>query len=203
MKFQFPENQNTNPGAYAQPYSICTWDEIPSSFHENFQKQIKHIFFLSSVRQLFSSEQEKVAFWNQWTSFYFQHYPNEFFFAVQNQQILAYLSACSDSLGAFTHLSKQHAYYELFKDLYQKYPAHLHINTDPSQRGRGLGSELINTYENYLIKKNVFGFHIVTSPQSKNVDFYTKLGFQSLCLRKFKGSELLFMGKIFANYGKK
>ncbi|HOO56421.1 MAG TPA: GNAT family N-acetyltransferase, partial [bacterium] len=62
-----------------------------------------------------------------------------------------------------------------------KYPAHLHIDFDSRFRRIGLGSELINTYLDYLRGMGVPGVHLGTSTVHKTaLPFYRKLGFTEL-----------------------
>jgi len=48
-------------------------------------------------------------------------------------------------------------------DVETHYPAHLHINVLPEYHGRGVGSQLIKRFEEYLVSLGVRGVHLGTS----------------------------------------
>lgn len=64
------------------------------------------------------------------------------------------------------------------KDLYSKYPAHLHMNVLPEYQHMGIGSKLINVFENHIKKRGVQGIHLRTSNyNAKAIPFYKKNGY--------------------------
>lgn len=61
----------------------------------------------------------------------------------------------------------------------QTYPAHLHIDILPEYQRMGLGTRLMETFEDHLRAHNIKGLHLGTSNQNhKAVPFYEKRGFQ-------------------------
>lgn len=65
------------------------------------------------------------------------------------------------------------------KDLYEKYPAHLHINILPEYQHSGIGNMLIDTFETHVKSHNVKGIHLRTSSYNeKAVPFYKKKGYK-------------------------
>lgn len=65
------------------------------------------------------------------------------------------------------------------KGLYKNYPAHLHINVLPGQQNSGLGSKLLNTFEEKMKHIGVTGIHLRTSNKnSKALPFYLKNGYK-------------------------
>ena len=156
-------------------------------------EEIKYIFYISSSLKEFSSEERKLAFFKRWCGDYLTHYPDKFFLMRENNKLMGYLSGCSDSLAALNVLEVPG--YQVFSDLFLEFPAHLHINFHPDSRGKGLGSQLINHYQNILSLAHISGFHLVTSPDATNVPFYQRLGFRTEIKREFNQTKLLFMGK--------
>ncbi len=169
-----------------------------SSFDENevtdILGQIEFIFFESSSLKSFSSPERKAAFYKRWCSDYQSFYPEEFFVAMEGPKVMGYLSGCSDSTRALNEVSVPG--FAVFHDLFQSYPAHLHINFHPEARGKGLGSILVKHYMNFLKLNNVMGLHLITSPDAQNVSFYQRLGFNKTETREFNGMQLYFMGSV-------
>lgn len=157
-------------------------------------EQVENIFFESSSLKTFSSPERKAAFYKRWCGDYQTLYPQEFFIALEKDKVLGYLSGCSDSLKAADIIEVPG--YKVFQDLFNRFPAHLHINFHPDARGRGLGSALVNHYKKILSNNNIVGLHLVTSPGVQNVAFYERLDFSFNETREFNGMNLYFMGCI-------
>jgi hypothetical protein len=85
-------------------------------------------------------------------------------------------------------------YFDLFKDEYLKYPAHLHINLSESSRGLGLGSILIKEFET-KVSATSCGVHLITSPTARNRGFYLKNEYLHEIVKTYNKSEILLMGK--------
>lgn len=166
-------------------------------FKELSQQQIEAvnaIFFETSAIKEFKSEEAKEHFHYKYLGFYQQHSPSNFFALFQDELLMGYICGVLDSSDQ-SELFELHPYYNLFADLYDQYPAHLHINFSLQATGQGLGSLLIQHFEEHLKKQKVSGVHLITSPQARNVHFYQKNGYDFLVERNFKESSLLLMGK--------
>ena len=173
---------------------IVTLNNLVGVQKELVLTKIEEIFFLSSSLKSFSSIERREAFYKRWCGDYQTLYPEEFFIAVEEGNVLGYLSGCSDSTRAMNEVNVPG--YAVFHDLFLAFPAHLHINFHPEARGRGLGSLLMNHYMNHLKLSNVMGVHLVTSPDAHNVSFYRRLGFDKTETREFNGMPLHFMGCV-------
>lgn len=157
--------------------------------------RLREIFFLTSARKNFSSEQDHVQFFAHWTSYYLNNCPEETLLALENShKVIGYLTGCRDSQTAIPHL--QSPTLELFIDQLESYPAHFHINIHPEHQGQGIGKHLIESYCEILKKFKVPGVHIITATNAANVSFYRKLGFAYECRRQLKETSLVFMGRI-------
>lgn len=160
--------------------------------------QIRDIFFLTSPRKSFASEAEREEFFKKWTDYYFCHRPEFIYVAFTGTEfepkVLGYLMVEPDSLLAMKAFAT-HAHYVLFEDLYLKYPAHLHINCHPDSQGLGVGSLLIEKGVEDLRHLNIPGFHLITAPTARNVNFYRKNLFNDEVIRTVNNSEYLFMGR--------
>ncbi|MCB0420313.1 MAG: GNAT family N-acetyltransferase [Bdellovibrionales bacterium] len=175
--------------------SLVSWSTLTEATSRT--AEIREIFFLSSLRKDFITEEEKENFFNRWTQYYFDFCPDSLFLALDTitQKTLGYLTGCEDSQLALPLLSSQIPSYPLFSDQFQQYPAHLHINLHPESRGRGIGSHLISQYIQKIKQMDLTGVHIITSPKAQNVSFYQKNGFETTLTRDWKGYPLYFMGR--------
>lgn len=168
--------------------------ELTSSQRENALAQVENIFFESSSLKSFSSPERRAAFYKRWCGDYQTFYPQEFFIAFEGEKVLGYLSGCSDSNQAAKTFEVPGLL--VFQDLFNQFPAHLHINFHPDARGRGLGSMLVEHYKKFLRNNNIVGLHLVTSPGVQNVSFYERLNFSFNETREFGSHPLYFMGCI-------
>jgi GNAT superfamily N-acetyltransferase len=168
-------------------------------------EQVRQIFFGTSVVQVFPSEQTKSQFEWKYLGWYLETHKNLFFVADSSEtaeavdhqsQILGYIACCPDTQRA-SSLIDANPSLKVFTDLYEEFPAHLHINLSADARGKGLGSLLIQHLESKLKKQGVKGLHLLTSPDARNRSFYAKNGFQFEMKRPYKDASLLFMGKHF------
>ncbi len=167
---------------------IVPYTETPKN-----RQAFREIFFVSSSRQQFASDEEKENFFARWTSYYFLHEPQLIFLVVDSKDnVLGYLTGCADSVKAKPILTLANSRYPLFEDQFSRFPAHLHINCSPAARGQGVGSKLISHFVNVLSRP---GVHLVTSPGMRNVQFYQRNGFTYELTRHWNESPLLFMGR--------
>ncbi|HLW57840.1 MAG TPA: GNAT family N-acetyltransferase [Bacteriovoracaceae bacterium] len=154
---------------------------------------IEEIFFITASVQTFVDETERERFKYKYLGFYLEKYPELVLVARDQEKILGYCLGSPETNESFypwqPHL-------EIFADLFSSYPAHLHINLHPASQGLGIGQKLIGHWEN-LVREGAKGMHIMTAPGARNVSFYRRLGLETEIVRKFKGHEILFMGKSF------
>lgn len=67
------------------------------------------------------------------------------------------------------------------KNLYNKYPAHLHINILSEYQRYGIGSRLIEKFEQHMKENKVHGIHLRTSNNNhKALPFYIKHGYNKI-----------------------
>jgi len=151
--------------------------------------QLVEIFWETSARTEFASEQEKLAFRQQYLDAYLS---DVILVATAGPRVLGYVLCQTDTLG---QRSQWPPHLHLFADLYAEFPAHLHINFRAEARGTGLGSALIGALEELLVQCGKKGLHLITAASARNVSFYNKNGFNRQEARDWKGTSLLFMGK--------
>lgn len=168
---------------------------IDKSNREQIQS-IREIFFQTTARKSFKDDLERENFFHIWTDYYLmKEHPGKTLIAVSDDEIVGYLSYCTDSVLAKNHFQPNIKSYRVFEKHFRHYPAHLHINLSPKAQGLGIGSQLIDECVRALNRENITGVHIVTSPDSKNVNFYEKNNFLFQEAELFNGSKLLFMGR--------
>lgn len=157
-------------------------------------QQIKNIFFVSSLKQTFVSDNEKQQFFKLWTEYYLnQNWPGKTTYIKNGPEVLGYVMWATNSNLAKNYYEQLLPSYTLFEDLFDEFPAHLHINLSPKARGQGVGSQLI---EYVLTTYGTNGpFHIVTSEGARNQSFYLKNGFTFTVTKDFCGAALAFMGR--------
>lgn len=168
-------------------------DSENSELKNKYIEEVKAIFYLSSSLKEFSSPERKEAFYKRWCGDYVTQFPQDFYLMIEDEKVLGYLSGCLNSSAALNILEVPG--YSVYADLFQTYPAHLHINFHPDCRGRGLGSLLVNEFCEDLKQKKIIGVHLVTSLGAVNIPFYDRLGFNYQAPRNFNQMTLLFMGK--------
>lgn len=167
---------------------------VQRGFNQAHLKTIREIFFESSSRRNFNDQAEKERFFQRWTEYYLSEHPESVYIAFDHDQtVIGYLMGCPDSRRAMEHYSSTLKSYSLFADLFDRFPAHLHINLAERARGRGIGAQLINAFIRDL--EGCPGLHIVTSPEARNRGFYLNNGFHFLVEREQNGTKFLFMGR--------
>lgn len=155
-------------------------------------KELREIYFESSARKDFKDDSEKEAFFWKYLGFYLEHYP-EFVWIAKGSRILGYVVGSPLSDDSALYSIQPHL--ETFKNYFKDYPAHLHINLHSDARGQGLGSKLLKELEEQLQELDITGLHIMTGVDSRNKNFYTRLGFDFQKTLEFSGHPILFMGK--------
>jgi len=154
---------------------------------DNFFEELKEIFFSSSNTKDFKDANAKENFFYSWCGQYLEKYPDFFYLAFCKDTLVGYLAGCPDTQSLKGT--------SLFSDLYQRYPAHLHINCHENYRGEGIGKLLVEHFKEDLKKKKIIGVHLITAPSARNTNFYRRMGFEHEVERLLdNNAPLLFMG---------
>ncbi|MCB0366049.1 MAG: GNAT family N-acetyltransferase [Bdellovibrionaceae bacterium] len=175
---------------------IVTWDQLSKEEQERVLPLFRQVFFLTSSRKSFSSDEEREKFWSSWTGYFFRNEPQHIYLALADDgQLCGYLTGCADSENAFPKIVGDIASFACFKDQFADFPAHLHVNCHPSHQGKGWGRRLVEAFVGDMAKTGVRGVHLVTSPEEENVHFYRRLNFSHQVGRHWKNYPLLFLGR--------
>lgn len=148
---------------------------------------ITDIFFRSSVRQSFESDEARARFLATWTGWYLSEGAADVWLSLDDAgTVIGYLTGCRDSRAArplFTTVPR----YDAFADLFDRFPAHLHVNVHPDHRNGGIGAALV---EHFAAVCGT-GVHVVTGAGARNAAFYRRHGFTEAVER----GGLLFLGR--------
>ncbi|MCJ8277854.1 MAG: GNAT family N-acetyltransferase [Bdellovibrionales bacterium] len=158
-------------------------------------EDLKEVFFLTSSKKVFKSNDEKNKFYHRWLGIYLKHYPEETFYITFNDNLVAYLLACTDTQDFINNKVDFSHKLGLFTEMYTHYPCHLHMNCHPDHQRKGLGKILMQALFSELKRKNVQGVHLLTSPDMDNVYFYRKQGFDKEQTIFDGKTQFHFMGK--------
>jgi GNAT superfamily N-acetyltransferase len=165
------------------------------------------VFWETANRREFAADEQRSAYRRMYFDYYWEQAPELFLLALgptsepaEPPQVLGYVCGVADT-RRHGELYELAPHIRLFDDLYERYPAHLHINLTAASRGRGLGSELISALEDRLTGRVALaevtdrggsepsqraaspaaipapGLHLVTAAGARNTRFYRKNGF--------------------------
>lgn len=157
--------------------------------------QIDAIFFAASTTQTFESDAARQSFRERWLGRYLVREPQWAYVAVVPAgEIIGYLVASVDDPGSTARFSDI-AYFQSFKDLTARFPAHLHVNLAPGFRSSGIGSDLIERFAQDAKAAAIPGVHVVTSVGARNVGFYLRNGFQPLNMLGEGAKKIVFLAR--------
>jgi len=141
---------------------------------------IDEIFFQSSAKRDFCSDEERLSFREQWLGRYILKHQDSFFVAFDDVgRAVGYLAGCLENPTRLKHFDDIE-YFSCIHDICQTYPAHLHINIAERYRNRGLGTTLVERFAGWAQLQSVQGIQLVTSSTSRSVPFYHRSGFSEL-----------------------
>jgi GNAT superfamily N-acetyltransferase len=141
---------------------------------------IDDIFFQSSAKRDFSSQEEKQAFREMSLGRYIEKHLSSFFVALDaDGRAVGYLAGCLENPITLSHFNDV-AYFRSIEDICRDYPAHLHVNVAERYRNRGLGTALVGRFVEWAKLHPVEGIHLVTSSGARSIPFYRRLGFTEL-----------------------
>ncbi len=155
-------------------------------------KELREIYFETSAKKDFKDDVEKEAFFQKYLGCYLSRFP-EHVWVARKGRILGYMVASPVTKDPAFYRLQPHL--ETFESFYEIYPAHLHVNFHQGARGMGLGGKLFSEVEKEFQGMGISGIHIMTGPDSRNKNFYQRLGFDFEVTLDFKGTPILLMGK--------
>jgi GNAT superfamily N-acetyltransferase len=175
---------------------IRRWDQLALELdHDRLLTEMDHVFFSSSSRQSFASDEEKAAFRERWLGRYLLHFPQYVLVALNREQhVVGYIIGSPDD-PARDPLFADLSFFAHFRDLTARYPAQLHVNLDEAWRGRGIGARLLAAFSELARASGAPGVHVITARGMRNVSYYSANGFIERGSIEIGGRELLFLGR--------
>ncbi|MFP5457416.1 MAG: GNAT family N-acetyltransferase [Bacteriovoracia bacterium] len=162
---------------------------VVRSYQKSDAEAVKAIFWETSSRRDFPSTDERLNFEQKYLTSYFV---KTALVAIKDEQVVGYIICDLKTSRAEAYWSEHLA---LFEDLYERYPAHLHINCTESVRGMGVGALLVEELLRHLRQLHCPGVHLITLGGARNVSFYLRHGFSHRVERLWKGKPLLLLGQ--------
>lgn len=154
--------------------------------------ELREIYFDSSTRKEFRDEAERESFYQKYLGHYLDHFP-EYVWVAKEGRILGYMIGAPVTEDSELYRIQPHL--RVFRGHFRDFPAHLHVNFHPMARGKGLGSKLFLELEKQFQRMKIRGIHIMTGPDSRNKNYYQRLGFHFEATLDFNGTPILMMGK--------
>ncbi len=160
---------------------------------EALDAQIDAIFFESTARTGFSSDQERAAYHDLWLGRYLHHFPDMAFIALdETGAVSGYLAG--SPVSNRPPLPGPDYYLRFSTAPIEACPAHLHVNVRSDRRGKGIGAALIGAFRNHCETNLIPGFHAVTAANSASAEFFIKCGLKSLDEADWENRHLMLMG---------
>jgi GNAT superfamily N-acetyltransferase len=158
--------------------------------------QVDAIFFEASGRTSFASPEERAAFRERWLGRYLGDDADVVLIAQDASGTVAgYLVGALDDPGGQARFADVDYFRGAFRELCQRYPAHLHINLAAASRNRSIGAGLIAAFAAHAAAAGVPGLHVVTAKAARNVRFYTRCGLAEAGATCWNGREVVFLAK--------
>lgn len=175
-------------------FQICRWIELGPE-RDGLITDLDRIFFSSSARQSFESEQEKSQFRERWLGRYIKYFPDCTIVALDKEKrAIGYVIGSLDD-PATDPLFADLPFLAAFAALTARYPAQLHVNIDADWRGQKIGAALVGAFAELASEAGAPGIHAVTARGMRNVGFYLANGFEERGATTMNGHELIFLGR--------
>lgn len=175
----------------SKPLTVRRYPDVVST--PKLQGEIDAIFFESSNKKSFESEDASTAFRERWLGRYLKYDPGFAYLAFTGEDIVGYLVGAVDD-PALAPRFADIDYFAALAELTRQFPAHLHVNIAPAFRNRGIGGRLIDRFVADAEAAGAPGVHVVTSAGAQNIGFYNRNGFLEIA-RTGKGGQLVFLAR--------
>ncbi len=153
------------------------------------------VFFSASNTQSFANPIAREAFRQRWLGQYLIHDPQLATVALRADQTVAGYIVGNATDPAMQPRFADIGYFQTFKHLTGRYPAHLHVNLSVDVRGCGIGRQLIDAFIADIVAVGCSGVHVVTSRDARNVAFYARQGFKDLGATGSENAAIVFLAR--------
>ena len=156
---------------------------------------LDRIFYETSARTTFASDDETRVFHDRWIGRYLRHFP-ELCFVARDEvgDVVGYLVGALED-PALSPLFQDDAVLRSLAQVTARYPAHLHVNLTERARGQGIGAALVSAFCDVAREAGAPGVHVMTARGMRNVRFYEAQGFLERAVVVRGERELLFLGR--------
>lgn len=156
---------------------------------ESDYSQIQDIFWKTSAKTQFGSEEEKNQFEYKYLEYFFKYEKSLFFVYEDKKEILGYI-CCVFNILEHKELFDLLSYHNDFQDYFMTYQSECHINLHPNSQGMGIGSALLDFLKSELHQRGSKGFFVFTASTALNREFYQKNGLNDVMSQ----NHILMMG---------
>lgn len=154
---------------------------------------LAEIFFETAVRQTFATTAEREAYRHRWYDRYTYRCRATIFAALDDQaKPIGYVLACPFDVRKVPSFSDI-GHFEVFSDLIDRYPAHLHVNVTTAWQSRGVGRALVERGIAACRTAGALGIHVVTAADAPNIGFYDRCGLVEVARRAYDGRLLVML----------
>lgn len=153
------------------------------------------IFFEASNTKSFADAADRNQFRERWLGRYLREDARTTFLALAGPKFVAGYVAGSLADPALETRFADIAYFQTFRHLTCKFPAHLHINVAAGFRGQGLGEQLIGRFVDEAARAGSPGVHVVTTRGARNARFYLRNGFREEGAEGSGAKEIVFLAR--------
>ena len=172
--------------------TITRWRELPDP--PAATPAIEAIFFEASGRT-FEPGAARDAFRERWLGRYLAHDPEHAWLALDGgRNVIGYLIGALDDPARAARFADI-AYFQTWRDLTARFPAHLHINLASAARGAGIGQRLVAAFEGQVAASGARGVHVVTGTGARNIGFYRRCGFAEAATGAWNGHGIVMLAK--------
>ncbi len=183
----------TRRGTMTADVEILRYGEVAAG--ADLAAGLDAVFFQASNTQEFTNGDARAAFRERWLGRYLEHDARFAFVALAaGGRVAGYVVGSVDD-PALTPRFADTAYFQAFKDLTARFPAHLHVNLGPEFRGQGIGGAMIARFVNAARAAGSPGLHVVTSRAARNVAFYARNGFHQAGANGEGVGEIVFLAR--------
>ncbi len=160
---------------------------------ETVDDALAEIFFETAVQQTFATTAERDGYRHRWYDRYTYRCRPSIFVARDGQaKPIGYVLACPFDIRQVPSFSDI-GYFEVFGDLVDRYPAHLHVNVTKAWQGRGAGRALVERGIAACRSVGAPGVHVVTAADAPNIGFYNRCGLVDVARRAYDRRPLVML----------
>lgn len=175
-----------------RPFEIASINDAAEE--EEVEEALTEIFFATATAKDFASVADREAFQHRWLDRYFyRHRETTFYARTPDRRPIGYVVGCAVDVRQVPCFSDV-AYFMVFADLLDQFPAHLHVNVEAGYQGQGVGRALVARAVAACRSAGARGVHVVTAADAANIGFYARCGLTEVARRPIGERQLIMLG---------